>query len=207
MKKYFLYAIAAMTLMACGTKTDNKQRTTDDFDEDFEEQEQEVVENSVEEASGRDSYKFETSFRKDEYGQCDALVLTCKSGDKSQKFVCPFNWSKSEEYLGEAGEIEEVDINFDGTPDVLVSLGEFGISPSAPLYFYAAFVWNEETQSFEHVGEFDDIPNIEINKDTETIESTSQGADGTIFYEQYGWRDGKLVMTNSRHEEGDEEDE
>ena len=205
MKKLFFLAIAAMTLVACGNKTATNNEPEGDNDA-VEETVQEAEETTAEETttkdkSGRDGYKFQTSFRKNDDGQCDALILNCKSGDKSQEFVCEFNWPKSEEFLGDAGDLSEVDINFDGTPDVLVSLGEFGIDPSSSLCFYAAFVWNDDKQCFEQVDEINDIANIDIFEEFESIESNYQGVDGATIWEQYKWKDGKLVMTDSRRVE------
>lgn len=211
MKKLFFLAITAMMLMACGNKTATNNESEADNDA-VEETLQEAEENTAEETttkevSGRDGYKFQTSFRKNDDGQCDALILNCKSGDKSQEFICEFNWPKSEEFLGDAGDLSEVDINFDGTPDVLVSLGDFGIDPSSSLNFYAAFVWNDDKQCFEQVNEISDIANIDIIEEFESIESNYQGVDGSIYWEQYKWKDGKLVMTESRCVEQNVEDE
>ena len=122
MKKLFLFALTAI-MFSCGNKPASNSESVADVAKDS-------TEVAASEPSARDGYTFETSFREDENGQCDALILTCKKGEKTQEFVCEFNWPKDKDLLGESGTIEEEDINFDGIPDVVVCLGDFGLGDS-----------------------------------------------------------------------------
>ena len=161
-------------------------------------------------ASARAGYTFDTSYQYDEYGQCNALILDCKSGEKSQQFVFDFVWSKDHSFLEEegAGEIEEVDINGDGFADVIVALGNFGII--SPMNFHGACVWNPASQCFDLVENYSGIPNAEpgFGDDGSTVASNYQGVDGTYFTEYYEWKDGKLVLdySDSHQVEEDPED-
>lgn len=193
MKKINLLAVtAAAMLMACtGNKPADNQKPTSESDKDS-------LEQVSEQKSGREGYTFKASFHKDENGQCDALLLTCQSEEKSQQFTFEFNWPKDESLLGESGEITENDINFDGIPDVMVYLGDFGVNPGLfPTMFYGACIWDAETESFEQVKEFEGIANPKIDAESKTITSEYANPMDDVFHEVYAWKDGKLVLTES----------
>ena len=158
-------------------------------------------------AAARAAYSFATSYQYDEYGQCNALVLDCTAGEKSQQFVFELIWSKDQSFLeGEgAGTVEEIDINGDGSPDVVVCLGNFGII--SPMYFYGACLWNAAEQRFDLVENYSGIPNAEpgFGDEGNTVVSNYQAADGSSFTEYYDWKDGKLVLTSSESTEEEEE--
>lgn len=205
MKKYLLLALTALIVSCTGKTATDKETSNDVANADTL---QEVAAQTSGEESGRAGYTFKTSFHKDENGQCDALILTCQSGEKSQQFTCKFNWAKDEDLLGEAGEITEEDINFDGIPDVMVCLGDFGVNPELfPTVFYGACLWNAEAQSFEQVKEFEGISNPEIDAQSKTIASEYSTPVGDVFQEVYAWKGGKLELTEStsQNEFGDEE--
>ena len=149
--------------------------------------------------SGRETYVFSTSYRVDENGQCDALILDCKSGGESQQFTFEFSWSKGREILEEegSGTISEDDINADGYPDVVVCLGNFGVI--SPLVFYGACLWNEDAQRFDLVENYSDIPNAEpgFGSNKSTVASEWEAPDGASCVDYYDWVDGKLVLTRS----------
>ena len=203
MKKYFLMAIALLA-MACN----NNQPSTSNEDADTQDSIATKAAPSAEETpSARASYTFQTSFQKDEEGQVNAVVLTCQSGEKTQRFVCELLWSKDEDLMG-GMEVEEQDFNFDGFPDVLVCLGDFGVNPSNfPMLSYAGFVWNNETQSFDRVAELEDIVNVEIDADNKTIVSNYSTVVGDTYHEVYAWKNGKLDQIESTSDSYPSEEE
>ena len=198
-------AIALLT-MACNNNQTSASNEVDDTQDSSATQ---VATPAEKAPSARASYTFHTSFQKDEEGQVDAVVLTCQSGEKTQNFVCELLWSKDEDLMGGV-EVEEQDFNFDGIPDVLVCLGDFGVNPSHfPMLSYAGFVWNNETQSFDRVTELEDIVNVEIDTDNQTIVSNYSTVVGDTYHEVYAWKSGKLEQIESASDSylSDEEEE
>ena len=64
------------------------------------------------------------------------------------------------------GDIEEPDINFDGIPDLIISLGA---QNGYGTVVYDGFVWNAKTKKFDWVDSFREIGNPEINASEENI--------------------------------------
>ena len=178
--KYFPALIALLFVLSCGSNNNSKKASA-----------------AANAASERDTYTFETSFRMDDNEQYDALILNCKSGEKTQSFTFEFNWAKDKDFLGEAGAIAEDDINADGYPDVVVSLGNFGVM--SPMYFYGACLWNEESQQFNLVERYSDIPNAEscFGKSKRLVLSTYGDFGGYDYSDYYDWEDGNLVLAFS----------
>lgn len=197
MKKLFLFALTAI-MLSCGNKPASNNESVADVAKDS-------TEVAASEPSARDGYTFETSFRKDENGQCDALILTSKKGEKTQEFVCEFNWPKDKDLLGESGTIEEEDINFDGIPDVVVCLGDFGVGDS--YFFYDALVWNNNDNCFEQVEKYSGIANPVIDTEKKMIVSEYTNLEGSTYREEYAWKDGKLTMIDSSSESSDDAEE
>ncbi len=197
-----MIAMAGM-MMACGTKPAGNNETVEADSTSTETQEEVVVPSN--EPSIRETCSFSTKFRKDENGQCDALIITCKSDEKTQEFTCEFNWAKDEELLGGAGEYEEVDLNFDGYPDLLVYLGNFGVG--SPLDFYAAFIWDGSTAEFKQAKELDEVVNIVVDKEKKVLVSEYSTMVGDNYHEVYAWKDGKFeLIEKTVHNEDDEEE-
>lgn len=198
MRKPILWAFMALIATACGNKTNSNEAPTDDEPSAKTEQQ---APNTVNADDPRAAWTFSTSLHKDANGQCDALVLSCKKGETTQDFTFEFNWPKDQDILedDEAGLIAEDDINFDGKPDVVVRLGDFGVSPSSPMFFYGACTWNESAQRFEVVENYSEIANPQLDK--KTIASQYQAADGSSHTDYYEWKDGQLVQTNGDNNE------
>ena len=178
--KHLPVLIIALIAVSCGSNNNSKKASA-----------------PANAGSERDTYAFETSFRMDDEEQYDALILDCKSGDKSQSFTFEFNWAKDKDYLGEAGAISEDDINADGYPDVVVSLGNFGVMDY--MYFYGACLWNEESKQFDLVERYSDIPNAEccVGKSKRLVLGTYSDFGGYDYEDYYDWEDGNLVLAYS----------
>ena len=201
MKKFFFFAIAAL-LISCGSKASTDTETTNEVTPGS----SEMTANPTEEPSLRECTSFSTQFRKDENGQVDALIVTCTIDVEKQELTCEFPWAKDEDLLGEAGEISEDDINFDGTPDLMVCLGNFAIG-FEPDYLYSTFVWNASVGRFERIKELDEAFNLRIDKENKNIISEYKTAAGDHVTETYKWKDGKIVLTNTESFNPDEEEE
>ena len=193
-----LFAMAAL-MASCGTNTSKEAPANKAADVPAE-----AVETVAKAASERDGYTFNTTFRKDENGQCDAIVLTCQKGEKSQQFVSELIWPKDMDFLGGAGEVEEEDINFDGIPDVQLYLGNFTID--SPMEYYAAYVWDEASQSFQEVETYAGLPNPVINTEKQRIICSYYDASGAFNEEIYGWKDRTLNLIESHVEEAEEDE-
>ena len=194
MKKFFLFAITAL-LISCGNKASSNTDTTSEAVPDS----CETTATSTDEPSLRECTSFSTKFRKDENGQVDAIILTCDIDNKKQEFTCEFNWPKDEGLLDEAGEIEEVDVNFDGVPDVMMTLGDFGVNPELfPTIFYGVFIWNEATGEFEQSTALEDKPNLVLDAEKKLIISNYETVVGDHYHEEYAWEDGKLKLVEER---------
>lgn len=202
MKKLFVIAAASLIASSCGSKTANHQPSANK--QNTEMSDSNAIANNektTNDDAERNAFTFSTSLRNDANGQCDALTLTCKSGDTTQRFTFEFNWPKDKEVLEmeEVGQIAEDDINFDGIPDVVVRLGNFGISPDAPMMFYGACTWNKDKKIFEMVEDYSEIPNPKVGSlnSQKAIISQYKGIDGTAQTEHYQWKDGKLVKADN----------
>lgn len=204
MKKIFLIAMAGM-MMACSNKVSNNNATVGADSASIAQSDGEAVSS---EPSIRETCNFSTKFRKDGEGQCDALILTIQSCQETQEFTCEFNWAKDKEYLGDSGEIEEVDMNFDGVPDLLVTLGDFGVNPDLyPMVCYAVFIWDDSKGKFSQAEELGEATNIEVDKEKKILVSEWTTAVGDVYHEVYAWKGGKFVMTEQTvHNEYDDEE-
>lgn len=149
--------------------------------------------------SGRNAYAFETSLRKNDKGKYDALILNCKSGEKSQSFAFSLDKRNGKEYMvtEETGKISEADINADGYPDVVVCLGDFGII--LHKFHYGACVWNEGSQQFDLVEVYSDIPNAKpcYGKNKRLVIGSLEAPDGYSYEDCYDWEEGNLVYIYS----------
>lgn len=101
----------------------------------------------------------------------------------------------AEQFMG--GDTKEADINFDGIPDLQVSLGfvdGFGSE------IFDAWTWDVEKHEFVHVEGYSEIPNPEIDAEKKCIMSYTRN-DDTLEVAEYQWKDGKLTLTDRRTEE------
>lgn len=206
MKKILLMAMTGLAI-ACGNNPSGNG-STDETGQDSPAvtQDSKIEVKSTSEPSIRETCTFSTRLRKNENDQCDALIITCKSCQKTQEFTCEFNWPKDEEYLSNTENIQEVDLNFDGTPDLLVYLGDFGVNPGLfPMEFYAAFIWEDD--GFKEAKELDNVANLQVDAEKKVLTSEYTNPAGDAYHEVYAWKDGKFEMIEQTvHNEFDEEE-
>jgi hypothetical protein len=79
------------------------------------------------------------------------------------------------------------DINFDGTPDVLIYVG---MQPNGNT-LNKAYVWNPYTRQFYPVPEFDEIQEPDIDRKTKTITSRARDYQNA-YIDTFKWKNGKL---------------
>lgn len=151
------------------------------------------------EPSLRELTRISTKHHTNADGQVDELTLNIFVDTNKQTFPIELPWPKDEDLLGSCGETDEPDINFDGNPDLLVTLGDYGVNPGLlPTVFYAAFIWNEATGQFEQVHELDQVANLTIDPKRKLIISDYTTAVGDEYHEEYAWKDGKLKLMEER---------
>lgn len=191
MKRILLMALAGLTI-ACGNNISANNSSADSTTD--------TTATTGGEPSLREVTSFSTSYHTDQNGQVDALILTAQVDVDKQQFTFNFNWPKDKELLGECGHIEEPDLNFDGNPDLLVTLGDFGVNPGLfPTVFYGVLVWNESTGKFEQVKELEDKANLTIDSERKLIISEYATVVGDEYHQEYAWENGKLKLMKETH--------
>ena len=132
-----------------------------------------------------------TTYINDE-GEIEWLILAYEmpNGDEHH-FMCELPWPVAEDqFVG--GDIEEEDINFDGIPDLQISLGFTNSTGHNAMYEW--YVWDIKSHSFIDV-EDPLIVSPSIDKKKKCI-TTRFIMDDTITYETYKWEKGKLIKTD-----------
>lgn len=88
--------------------------------------------------------------------------------------------------------IYDWDINFDGTPDLVIFLWR-NVAGRVSEY-YAAYTWNTKQNYFAQVDGFEEIANPELDPDTKTITSWERTGINEFTRQTYAWQKGKLVL-------------
>lgn len=192
--KYRIIILLALTslTMSCGNITLHREIQEDSTAAD-------TPDTTAGEPSLRELTRFSTHHHTNADGQVDELTLTIFVDINKQTFPIELPWPKDEDLLGSCGETDEPDINFDGNPDLLVTLGDYGVNPGLlPTIFYAAFIWNEATGQFEQVHELDQVANLTIDAERKVIESDYTTVVGDHYHEEYAWENGKLKLMEER---------
>ena len=100
----------------------------------------------------------------------------------------------SDQFTG--GDIIESDINFDGIPDLMISLGSVnGIGD----FIYEGYLWDTQTRRFQLIKHFRDIINPEVEPEKNRIMSYDRH-DDVIEISEWRWKVGVLMKTDSRIE-------
>ena len=96
--------------------------------------------------------------------------------------------------MAKFGNVIEKDVNFDGTPDLLICLGGQKVTDQTFLYYDAWIAdWNEGNVTFTLYPSFRDIANAEVDAAYRCIFSHYMARDGSYTYLQKSWSNGKLV--------------
>ena len=188
MKKLFFGALTAFVLVACGSKTAKAESSADSAlatstiapDENYVPQ--------------RSDYTFRTEVRAindDGEVRWDTIVvyLTDAKG-YTQRFYSqaqPLDttmWDKRT-----IGQIVEDDWNFDGMPDLQVSMGPMNGSGNVT---YDVWLWDDNTHKFVYLKTPNEIFDPYVDAENKTIVST-WSLDDEIEIIRYKWKDGKLV--------------
>ena len=194
MKHHITTLLVALTLLAtsCGNITLHRDIQEDSTATD-------TPDTPAGEPSLRELTHISTKHHTNGDGQVDELTLNIFVDTNKQTFQIELPWPKDEDLLGSCGETDEPDINFDGNPDLLVTLGDYGVNPGLlPTVFYAAFIWNEATGQFEQVHKLDQVANLTIDPKRKLIISDYTTAVGDEYHEEYAWKDGKLKLMEER---------
>lgn len=105
----------------------------------------------------------------------------------------------AEEFMG--GDVYEKDINFDGIPDIQISLG-FISGYGAELF--DAWVWNPKKHIFENVELYSNIVNPEIDAENKRIMSYNH-IDDVIEINEWKWVDGQLKNTDRAYQDANDD--
>ena len=148
-------------------------------------------------APKRDAYTFSHSFEKDKDGWLERIAVDIMAGGKRSPL------SFEEDLIGafddyqekELPWVTEDDINFDGTPDLMVFIGLTHRAQS----LYMAFVWNPATRQFYPVDAFDEIQEPELDAEAKTITSVARDVD-MLYIDVFKWKNGKLTKVSTKKE-------
>ena len=164
----------------------------------------------IEQPPQRDEFRFVASFTKNSDGQYDWIMVKGYVGndespyfEQDHELIVPLDENPSSEQ--EKWINDKTDINFDGTPDLLIYLGLNAVGRVSE--FYDAYIWNTEGMYFENVKGFDGIANPDIDARTKSISSVYRSGANEITEEIYKWKNGKLELTKTSTEKiSDDED-
>ncbi len=117
--------------------------------------------------------------------------------------ICELPWPTNASVFA-GGDIEEEDINFDGIPDMQVTVGYFDGTGHNPMYMY--YVWDMETHLFKELPDPLFIaPALDPESRSITSRLTQENPDNrqsyTIHCQQYVWKGDQLELTNEWSEE------
>ena len=199
MKKLLLWALTALVIVACGSKTTKVENSADSVATTAD-----VVldENYI---PKRSDYTFRTEVRTindDGDVRWDTIVvyLTDAKGHTQQLYsqAQPLDttvWSKSI-----IGQIVEDDWNFDGIPDLQVSMGPMNGSGNVT---YDVWLWDDNAHSFVYLKTPAEIFDPYIDTENKTIVSTWR-LDDEVEIIRYKWKNGKLVEAEREKLSSDE---
>ena len=127
-----------------------------------------------------------------EDGEIEKLYLAYNTPDgQEHQIICELPWPvEADQFVG--GDMEEEDINFDGIPDLQVFIGYTNATGHNAIYNW--YVWDTTLHSFIEVEE-PLIISPHINREDKTI-TTRMIIDDTASFEEYQWKEGKLVKTH-----------
>ncbi len=118
-------------------------------------------------------------------GDVVKLILKDASGNPVQTLSTQcHDWVTTPDY---AGEPLLADANFDGKPDILVSLGSYG---AQGLLYYACFLWNDTEHRYVEEKSFDEIPNPQVDAARKLVTGEARASAAEVEHSEYRF-DGK----------------
>ena len=197
MKKLLFWVLTALVIVACGSKTAKAESSADSSVS--------VVEPDENYIPQRSDYSFRTEVRTindDGEVRWDTIVvyLTDAKG-RTQQFYSqaqPLDTTVRSKTV--IGQIVEDDWNFDGIPDLQVSMGPMNGSGNVT---YDVWLWDDKAHKFEYLKTPAEIFGPYIDSDNKTIVSTWR-LDDEVEIIRYKWKDGKLVETERETLSSDE---
>lgn len=190
----------AFSLVMSGCKNDkagnsNIKPTTENLD--------------IEQPPQRNEFRFEASFAQNSDGLYDKIMVNGYVGnddspyfESEHELIAPLDDAPTPEQDNWIN--DEIDINFDGNPDLLIYIGFNAVGRVSE--YYDAYTWNPEEMYFEHVKGFDDIANPEFDATTKSISSAYRSDANEITKETYKWQNGVLELTDTTKEKIFEEE-
>ena len=142
-------------------------------------------------------YKLENQY--DETGDndwmdCINISFEAKGKEMPLKFKEELTQGVTSDMEEKLDWIFEKDINFDGIPDLLVSLYVTHNGSST----YMGYVWNPATRQFYRVPEFENMQEVDIDSKTKTISSRIRTTTGMCI-DTYKWKNGKLNKISTKN--------
>lgn len=113
-------------------------------------------------------------------------------GEKTVQII-PFSYPKDDTFDPNGGRKDSclmADVTFDGNKDVLFYLGSFGASGTE---HFDAYVWNPNTEHYDKIEEFKDIPNPKISDKYKCILSRVYVSSAENEYAKYVCTNGHLI--------------
>ena len=128
----------------------------------------------------------------DEEGDINRLFIVYTTPDGNQNaLTCEMPWPvPKDQFIG--GEIEEVDLNFDGNLDFMVFLTYMNNTGHNPIY--EPYIWDVDSHSFISIPDCPAFISPYVFPEEKRIVCREIRDDMAEFY-QYEWKDGKLVNT------------
>ena len=199
MKKLILLALVTQVFVACGSKTAQAENSADSITANSD------VVSDENDVPKRTDYTFRTEVRAindDGEVRWDTIVvyLTDTKGHTRQLYskAQPLDttvWSKSN-----IGVITEEDWNFDGIPDLQVSMGSMNGSGNIT---YDVWLWDDSAHGFVYLKTPADIYDPYIDTENKAIVSTWR-LDDEVEIIRYKWKDGQLVEAEREQLSSDE---
>ena len=144
----------------------------------------------------RSKAKFKSTLKKDENGQVFGVTISVLcDGETLATLESELPWPKDPNLCGNVGVTAEDDINFDGSPDLTVFLGSFGVDVGSDTY--DAWIWNCNEHAFVHVNEYSDIANPTLDQEQKCIIGRSYSKSDEVEVSQYVWDYGSLKHEKS----------
>lgn len=194
--------LAAAVMLAMGSCKDGKSNKSTDKDEPETELggagEGDQPDNGwdVTEQLERADYKFDTKLVTDDEGTAEKIIVTMTNtvfgmSTESEVEAVPLDTNTWTGF----GNIREDDINFDGYPDLMVCGGPSNVYGN---YTYDAWLWNQQTRSFDHVDGFYEIFDPVIDADRKEITGGFHMNHEYEYQEVWKWKGSKIVKVESK---------